>query len=135
VRRAGLAVLALLWVVGSGYAEEPKTSPAPTGPKIAVEPPTFDFGKALQNKTLQKEFSIRNYGTQDLTIENVTTTCGCTAALTESKTVKPGGSTPLRVSLQTRSYTGKLVRKVMVRSNDPSKGLLEVQVEANVVAP
>ena len=134
MRRACLAVLAMLWV-GSGAAEEPKPSPPANGPRIAVEPPSFDFGKALQNKTLQKEFSIRNYGTEDLTIENVSTTCGCTAALTESKTVKPGGSTPLRVSLQTRNYSGKVVRKVLVRSNDAGKALLEVQVEANVVAP
>jgi hypothetical protein len=134
VRRACLAVLAMLWV-GSGAAEEPKSSPPANGPRIAVEPPSFDFGKALQNKTLQKEFSIRNYGTEDLTIENVSTTCGCTAALTENKTVKPGGSTPLRVTLQTRNYSGKVVRKVLVRSNDPGKALLEVQVEANVVSP
>ena len=134
MKRACLAVLAMLWV-GSGSAEEPKPSPPADGPRIAVEPPSFDFGKAVQNKTLQKEFSIRNYGTEDLTIENVSTTCGCTAALTESKTVKPGGSTPLRVSLQTRTYNGKVVRKVLVRSNDPGKALLEVQVEANVVSP
>jgi hypothetical protein len=134
VKRASLAVLAMLWVA-TGSAEEPKPSPPANGARIAVEPPSFDFGKAVQNKTLQKEFTIRNYGTEDLTIENVSTTCGCTAALTENKTVKPGGSTPLRVSLQTRNYNGKVVRKVLVRSNDPGKALLEVQVEANVVSP
>jgi hypothetical protein len=35
--------------------------------------------------------------------------------------------------LDTRTYSGRLVRKVLVRSNDPAKPLLEVQVEANVV--
>ena len=130
--------MAVFALVASSLAwagdEKPATAVAPAkGPRIAVEPASFDFGKALQNKSLQKEFSIRNYGSDELTIAGVSTTCGCTAALTESKTVKPGGSTPLRVTLDTRTYSGRLVRKVLVRSNDPAKPLLEVQVEANVV--
>ena len=48
---------------------------------------------------MEKEFLIRNHGRADLVIESVVSTCGCTAALTDSKTVKPGGSTPLRVTL------------------------------------
>jgi Protein of unknown function (DUF1573) len=102
------------------------------GPRLAVEPESFDFGKALQNKTLTKEFSIRNFGTEDLIIENVATTCGCTAALVDNKIVKPGGSAPMRVELQTRTASGKLERSVIIRSNDPRK-TLEVKVQADVV--
>jgi hypothetical protein len=41
-------------------------------------------------------------------------------------------SVPLRVSLETRSYSGALQRAVLIRSNDPTRGLLEVKVQANV---
>src|SRR5207249_10145134 len=41
---------------------------------------SFDFGKALQQKTLQKEFAIRNLGDADLVLDSVTTSCGCTVA-------------------------------------------------------
>ena len=102
--------------------------------RISVEPASFDFGKAVQNKTLSKEFSIKNYGTEDLVIENVSTTCGCTAALLDSKLVKPGGTVPLRVTLETRSYSGKVERKILIRSNDPATSLLELKVEAMVGA-
>ena len=61
-----------------------------------------------------------------------TTTCGCTAALLESKVVKPGGTAPLRVSLETRAYKGRVQRSVMVRSNDPESELVEVKVEVTV---
>ena len=44
-------------------------------------PPSFDFGKVLPDKTLQKSSSIRNFGSADLVIESVSTTCGCTVAL------------------------------------------------------
>jgi uncharacterized protein DUF1573 len=101
-------------------------------PRITVEPASFDFGRTLQNKTLVKEFVIKNFGDADLVIENVSTTCGCTVAEGYAKLIKPGGTTPLRVSLETRSSNGKMERKVLVRSNDPATGLLEVKVEATV---
>ena len=134
MKHARLAVTVFV-LLGSAWAEEPaKKPPPPKGPRISVEPASFDFGRAVQNRTLQKEFSIRNFGSEDLIIENVSTTCGCTAALPQSKLVKPGGATPLRVTLETRTYTGRVERKVLVRSNDPTTSLVEVKVEATVVA-
>jgi hypothetical protein len=104
------------------------------GPRIVVEPEAFDFGKALQQKTLTKEFNIRNLGTEELVIGKVSTTCGCTAAVPGEKTIKPGGSTPLHVELQTRTNTGKIERTVLVETNDPMKAVYEVKVQADVVA-
>jgi Protein of unknown function (DUF1573) len=118
--------------------EKPKVTTAKEAPakapKIVVEPLEFDFGKALQNKTLTKEFSIRNFGSVDLKIDNVTTSCGCTAAIPGEKVIKPGGSTPLHVELQTRSAVGKIERTILVRSDDPSTSVFEVKVKADVVA-
>jgi Protein of unknown function (DUF1573) len=135
VKRA-LSFLIGAFLLLSAGAEEAKKAAAPDakGPRISVEPASFDFGKAVQNKTLSKEFSIKNYGTEDLVIENVSTTCGCTAALLDSKVVKPGGTTPLRVTLETRTYSGKVERKILIRSNDAATNLLEVKVEAMVAA-
>jgi hypothetical protein len=113
------------------FAEEAKPL---LGPRIAVEPASHDFGDALQQKTLTKEFSIRNFGTADLVIENVQTSCGCTVADLETKVVKPGGSTPLRVSLQTRGNSGRIAKSVLVKSNDPTKNVFELKIQANVIA-
>ena len=106
--------------------------PASGGPRIAVEPPSFDFGKVVQNKTLQKEFSIRNLGDADLVLDSVTTSCGCTVAEGYSKVVKPGASTRLLVSLQTRTSSGKLQKSVLIKSNDPAKGPYDLKLEATV---
>lgn len=132
MKRACLLLL-LPFFLSPGLAEEKKAAQEAKGPRIVVEPASFDFGKAVQNKTLQKEFSIRNFGSEDLVIENVSTTCGCTAALLSDKVVKPGSTTPLRVSLETRTYSGKVERKVLIRSNDPETTLAEVKVEVTVV--
>jgi hypothetical protein len=121
------AVSLLAWLPRTASAEIAK------GPRIAAEPLVFDFGKSLQNKTLEKEFVIKNFGTEDLEIEKVSTTCGCTVADGFSKVVKPGQSTVMRVKLQTRTYTGRVERKILVQSNDPVKNPLELKVQANVV--
>ena len=131
-----ILILAALVALAPGFAEETPAAAdgSARGPRIRVEPAGFDFGRALPQKTLQKEFRIRNFGDQDLVIENISTTCGCTAALMESKVVKPGESSQLRVSLQTRDYRGRVVRSVLVRTNDPEAPITDIKLEANVVA-
>jgi hypothetical protein len=117
---------------GQAFAQQPKPSSAPNGPRIAVEPAAFDFGPALQNKTLTKEFVVKNLGNRDLLIEDVVTTCGCTVGKLDTRTLKPGMAVPLRVSLETRSYTGALQRSVLIRSNDLANARVEVKVQAQV---
>jgi hypothetical protein len=102
--------------------------------QVRVEPERFDFGRVRPNRTLQKEFILRNFGDRELVIESVSTTCGCTAALLGTKTVKPGGTSPLRVRLETRDYRGKVERRVLLRTNDPKTPLLEIPLTATVVA-
>ena len=125
------ALFALALGMPTAQAEEKAKAP-----KISVEPTTFDFGNALPEKTLEKQFSIRNFGDADLVIDKITTTCGCTAGLLDddSKVLKPGKTGQLRVRLQTRDYSGKVVRSVMLRSNDPAQELFEIKVEVNVQA-
>jgi hypothetical protein len=130
--RAALAVaVALLTPV----AQAPAPTPVPTSaraPRIAVEPAVFDFGKVLQERTLTKQFSIRNFGSADLAILGISHPCGCTAALMDSKVVKPGGSATVRVTFETRNYSGKVTRSVLVKSNDPQRQTVELKLEATV---
>jgi len=110
-------------------------SPASTAPapRIAVEPASFDFGRVVPQRTLQRQFSVRNFGSADLDVERVSTTCGCTAALLDDKVVKPGGSAALRVSFETRNYSGKVTRSVLIRSNDPAHPTVELKLQATVI--
>ena len=142
-RPAVLATLAVLFapilLTGPVRSDEPSppapaASPAP-GPRIAVDPPSFDFGRTLPQKAVTREFSIRNFGDQDLVIESVSTSCGCTVADNlAKKIVKPGGSQPLRVTLTTPAGPGPLSKSVVVRSNDPGRPLLEIKLKTTVAA-
>jgi hypothetical protein len=46
--------------------------------------------------------------------------------------VEPGGSTSLRVTFETRRYSGRVERQVLVRSNDPKTPVLRVKVSVTV---
>jgi hypothetical protein len=129
VRRLLAALASAALLAAASAAEEP------AGPRIRVDPESFDFGGTLPGKTLRREFVIRNFGDAELVIEGISTTCGCTAALPAEDRVKPGGSTPLRVTFETRRYTGRVVREVLVRSNDPQTPLLRIRVTATVAPP
>jgi hypothetical protein len=126
-----LGLLAALALASPSAGQEKQAA----APRIRVEPEAFDFGKTLPDKALRKEFTLRNFGDAELVIEGVTTTCGCTAAMSAKTRLEPGGSTQLTVTLETRSYKGKLERQVLVRSNDPETPLLTVRVSATVDRP
>jgi hypothetical protein len=133
--KTGALAFAFLALTLPAAAQDAAGKPAPASapaPRIAVEPESFDFGKAQQEKTLEKEFRIRNLGAADLVIEDVVTTCSCSVAEGYAKVVKPGSSTPLRVKLKTNNTFGRLVRSVLVKSNDPSGRPVEIKVEAQV---
>jgi len=131
--RIGLVVFVLALAATSPTAALAAPTPASAGARISVEPDAFDFGKALRNKVLHKDFVIRNIGTEDLVIDRVSTTCGCTVAEGYAKLVKPGQSTTMDVQLQTRSYNGRVERKILVRSNDATHDPLELKVQVTVV--
>lgn len=111
----------------------PAASPA-AAPRIVVEPMSFDFGTVRAGHAVQKEFLVRNHGRGELVIQKVVSSCGCTGALTESQTVKPGGSTPLRVTLTAPDEPGRLQKSVLIQSNDPARPTVEVKIEATIAA-
>jgi hypothetical protein len=119
---------------GAASAPTPAATPADAAksPRIGVEPARVDFGRVLADRTLSRQVFLRNFGSADLVIEGISTTCGCTVALLESKVIKPGGRSAMRISFDTRSLSGKVARSVLIRSNDPIHAVLEMTLEATV---
>ena len=83
--RGFLLVAAALLLCGAVKDE----TPAARGPVIRVEPAGFDFGSVLPGKTLRKEFRLRNAGDQDLVLQKVRTSCGCTVGELARTTLAP----------------------------------------------
>jgi hypothetical protein len=135
------AVLGSLLVVALGVltlAGEPAGKRAGDekieGPRIEILPESHDFGKVQQNQKLVKEFDIKNVGTEDLVLGRISTSCGCTAALTSKKTLKPGEISALKVTFETRRYKGSVERSISIASNDPRR-VRTLRVKAFIEAP
>ncbi len=130
--------LGALWSC-SPPATPPSTAPSPAAAAaravtLAATPETFDFGRVLPGRTLQKEFRLRNLGPRPLQIVAVSTDCGCMVAGDYDKELPPGGSTALKVELTTPAQPGRLVRTVVVRTATPDASALALTVAATVVA-
>jgi hypothetical protein len=126
-RRRSLLLAALcLLPLGAG--------PGPA-PRLVLDPESWDFGRTLKQRVLEKQFTIKNVGDAPLVIDRITTTCGCAAALLDEKTVKPGASATLKVTFQTQDFDGRVERKVLLRSNDRARDPLEIKLQATVVKP
>jgi hypothetical protein len=128
------ALLAAALLAAAPCGSAPKSPAADEGPRLAVEPARFDFGDTLPRRRLTKEFILRNVGSAELVIENISTSCACAAFLLDAKQrrLAPGRSAPLRVTLSTPRTPGPLVEKVRVESNDAVRPQAELEVAANV---
>jgi hypothetical protein len=130
------ALLPALLLTGLAAAAQAADRPAAAdAPRIALDPESFDFGRALPGKRLTKEFSLRNRGSRPLSIETLASSCACTAFLLDEKdrTLAPGRSAALRVTLTTPQRPGRVVETVSVTSNDPERGVVDLTVEATVI--
>ncbi len=102
---------------------------------ITVEPDTVDFGVMERHQTRTKNLIIRNEGGADLNILEIESSCGCTAAQPETRLLKPGQTTGLKITFDSRQFQGEQVKHVTIRSNDPATPRLEIPVRAMVHVP
>ena len=134
-RRTKIVAIALLLgvalVVARGSSAQDRKK---SGPAMEIAPEEHDFGGVRQDQKHVHEFTVTNVGTEDLEIRRISTSCGCTAAITSARIVKPGESTTLRVILETRKYKGFIQKSISVASND-SKRVHTVRVKAFVEVP
>ncbi len=102
-------------------------------PQIIYETESHDFGNIKQGEKKTYQFKFTNQGHQDLQLRKVKSTCGCTAALPDQKTVKPGEESFISVSFDSKGRKGKQYKYITVFSNDPSRSETRLDIRANVV--
>lgn len=112
----------------------------PSGPKISVDPPSFDFGIVKYEEGAKYTFKVQNEGNEPLQVLRLSTSCGCTKAeMNENeKIIEPGASADLFVSFDPSvhkddSDLGEILRIVYIKSNDLTSPEIEVEFRANVV--
>lgn len=108
-------------------------------PQIMVSEATIQLGDVINGEIIERDLKVENLGQSVLTINAVTTSCGCTQASIEPTTISPGGSGTLHIAFDSGAHgpalTGNLIRQVIVTSNDPQQPELIVELSANILPP
>lgn len=105
-----------------------------TQPKIEVaEGTNIDFGEVFSGNKISKDLNIRNVGTDTLRIASVNTGCGCTATLLSEKNIAPGDSGKLKISFDSRGFSGKVTKHVSIQSNDTKSPNLSIAFNVNII--
>ena len=105
---------------------------ADTLPKIEFTETTFDFGPLKEGQIVDHLFAFKNAGKKDLEIKNIQTSCGCTAAVTSTKLLKPGESGSLKVEFDSTNKSGKLSRTITLTTNEPTSPMKTITIFAEV---
>jgi hypothetical protein len=106
-------------------------------PDIAVAIALHDFGQVTQGQVVSTEIAMRNAGSGDLTIEAVSTSCGCTTAQIQPGVIPAGGEGKLIIRYDSGAHpdSGRVRRHIYIASNDPAKKEVEVIITADVQVP
>jgi len=102
-------------------------------PTIYFSETEHDFGKVNEGDKVNYTFNFANKGTSELTIKDIKTSCGCTAALLSQEKLAPGQEGTLKVELNTQNRSGKMSRTVTISSNDPNDPAKVLTIYADVV--
>ncbi|MCL6554593.1 MAG: DUF1573 domain-containing protein, partial [Firmicutes bacterium] len=103
-------------------------------PRVAVEPATLDFGRIRDRAT--RTAVVHNRGWASLQVLAVSSSCGCTTPAIEAWTVAPRRATRLTITFDAAAHGpqgGPARNVVYVRTNDPSRPEVEVEVRAWVL--
>lgn len=127
---SGFIALTLALALASVSVAQQKT-PAP---KLVVDKVDFDFGKVIEGKVVAHTFKLKNEGSGELVIKNVSPACGCTAS-EFTKVIAPGGEGTVTLTVKTEGMTGKTSRYADVISNDVASPNLQIWVHFDVQKP
>ena len=122
--------------------------------QIILEPASFDFCQVSKGKNkISKLFKLTNKGSDKLIIKNIRALCGCTAVslkIGKNKSpyfdtkgapdnwqaqLRPNESGELEIVLDLNHPSvgmGKLIREILITSNDPLYPEVTVRIEAEV---
>jgi hypothetical protein len=124
----GVIVLVMYYVFYNS-----KIAASINSPKIVFEEIKHDFGNVPQGPQLQYNFRFRNTGGATLKIDNVTTSCGCTAASSgEKKEFAKGESGDITVTYNTQGREGHQEKTIMVFTNDNTEPNRVLTITCNI---
>ena len=97
------------------------------------DPGTWEFGRVKEGEVLKHMFVLKNESGKTLTINDVTTSCGCTASKVQKKIILPGQNTKIEVQFNSKGYSGSTQQYVYVHTDSLDKPIIRFIIKAEVI--
>lgn len=111
-----------------------QTAEKVSGPVIAWEKATHDFGDMAQGDKVEQTFKFANTGNEPLVITNVEVTCGCTLPKNWPRDpIMPGSKGEITLAFNSTGKLGKQNKVVTVVSNASNPDGKQIIFTANVL--
>ena len=85
-----------------------------TGAEFKFEEETYNFGQIEQGDIVEHTFYFQNVGTEDLVIQNIKVTCGCTTPSYSKTAVPPGGNGEIQAKFNSRGKMGTQMKSLTI---------------------
>ncbi len=102
-------------------------------PSLSFQNPDYDFGKIFRGEKIEHIYKFKNKGKGELKINDVKTSCGCTAAIISSKIIPNNGHGEIKVTFKATSSTKKVSKYIKIFSNDPDHPTYKLTISGNVI--
>lgn len=111
-----------------------QTAEKVSGPVIAWEKSTHDFGDMAQGDKVEQTFKFTNTGNEPLVITNVEVTCGCTLPKSWPRDpIMPGSKGEITLAFNSTGKLGKQNKVVTIVSNASNPDGKQIVFTANVL--
>jgi len=126
------SVLILALAIGALLSRGAAESPG----QIELSATEFHFGTIPNTEPVSQVFEVRNVGASWLEITGVSTSCACTTAEVDDRRLAPNEVTDLTVTYDPQVHdgeTGDFLRRVYIRSDDPTTPEASLTIRVTVV--
>jgi hypothetical protein len=128
MKKLFLSVVLTTAVALLGYAQEKYA-------EIKFTKLEHDYGTVEKGANGICEFEFTNTGTAPLTIQNATSTCGCTTPNKPEAPIDPGKTGVITVKYDTDTRVGEIKKTITVTSNAKNQPKVELHIKGWVKEP
>jgi len=104
-------------------------------PVVEVDAPAHDLGTVARGERPEHVFELRNAGSGDLVLADVTAPCGCTVPKDwPREPIPPDGTASIRVQFDSKDVSGPFEKEITVLANT-SPAITTLRLTGTVVGP
>lgn len=111
----------------------PKDTPQPD---VTVTPANRDLASVGSKDVINLNYAVINQGNQDLIVDSMSTSCGCTTAELSNNIIPPGTRADLKVRFDVGfhkvEHGERVARIVWLKTNDPDTPIAAARVTATI---